>query len=170
MKHQGLERHSCIWMNTIHLHSIQSGYWNRIRVGKHGPQKDWINARVHESANTGLQTLQGSIFSLHASIVSVRGSNLSLKSFWILTLMLIRIQLFTLMRIRIQLPKTMRIHADLEPWLKICQMQINRDLNKTTKLRKEIHGNIEVDLSYSRKPIPGLRRKFQRCEHWSPLQ
>jgi hypothetical protein len=52
---------------------------------------------------------------LWASSVIVHGSTFSLWSFWILTLLRIRILLFTLMRIRIQVLKIMRIHADLDP-------------------------------------------------------
>ncbi len=48
------------------------------------------------------------------------GSNLSLQSSCILTLMRIRIQVFALMRIRVQLPKTMRTHADPDPTPWLC--------------------------------------------------
>ncbi len=69
-----------------------------------------------------------------------------------------------------KIPKIMRIHTDPAFKSGSTTVKINRDLIKPLKLRKQIHRNIEVDVSCSRKPVPGLRRKFQRCEHWSPLQ
>jgi hypothetical protein len=80
-----------------------------------------------ESTITGLWTLQGSILSLHASIVSVNGPpylhfeplkllnfdfNADLDPHQLFPLMWIRIQLVSLMHIRIQLPKIRRIHAE----------------------------------------------------------
>ncbi len=54
-----------------------------------------LNNQWHESATTGLQTLQGSILSLHGSM--------SFYNSWTLTSMRIRIQLFSLMRSRIRI-------------------------------------------------------------------
>ncbi len=46
---------------------------------------------------------------------ALRGFNLSLQSFWILTLIQIRIQHFALMRIQIQIPNIMRIYTNPDP-------------------------------------------------------
>ncbi len=67
-----------------------------------------------ESASTAIQTLQGSICSLHASIVRVHSP--STAPFWASDASEFRLQwdpdpFFTLMRIRIQRPKIMRIRT-----------------------------------------------------------